>query len=64
MQIICAWCGKFIREKKPLGNRAISHSICDECYERVIDEIKRFKEQEDVGEEKKSKCKKEKETEV
>ncbi len=59
MQIICAWCRKFIRKKEPLGNRAISHSICDGCATKVKDEITKFlKEQEDVGEEKKSECKK------
>lgn len=44
MQIICSWCGKSIKEKEPLGNESISHSICEECYKKVGYEIKEFEE--------------------
>src|SRR6201993_1409189 len=44
MRIICSWCGKFIREREPLGDKSISHSICEGCYKKVGYEIKEFKE--------------------
>ena len=47
MQVICSWCGKFMKNKEPLRYKSISHGICEECYERVVNEIKRFKEQEE-----------------
>lgn len=31
MQVICAWCGKFIKEKEPIKDRIISHGICNKC---------------------------------
>ncbi len=46
MLVICSWCEKFIKEKEPLRNKSISHTICEECYVRVIDEIKKLEEQE------------------
>jgi hypothetical protein len=44
MQIICSWCGKSIKEREPLGDKSISHSICEECYKKVGYEVKKFKE--------------------
>jgi hypothetical protein len=31
MQVICAWCGELIKVKKPLYNKSLTHTICDEC---------------------------------
>ena len=46
MLVICSWCEKFIKEKEPLWDKFISHTICEECYVRVIDEIKKLEDQE------------------
>jgi hypothetical protein len=35
MLVICAWCGKFIKQKKPVNDRIISHGICDKCAWKV-----------------------------
>jgi hypothetical protein len=40
MRIICSWCRKFIRERQPTWDKCISHSICEECYEKVMKKIK------------------------
>ena len=39
MQVICSWCEIFIKEKSPFGDKSISHSICEECYKKVINEV-------------------------
>ncbi len=44
IKIVCAWCGKVIREGSP-GVKLVSHLICPECYE---EEMRRF-EQEEQG---------------
>jgi hypothetical protein len=44
MQIICSWCEKSIEEKEPLGDKSISHSICEGCYKKIGYEIKGFKD--------------------
>jgi hypothetical protein len=45
MLVVCAWCEEHVREKEPLYDKSTSHSICDECYEMVKDEIKRLNSQ-------------------
>jgi len=47
MLVICSWCDKFIKEKEPLWDKSISHTICEECYEKATVEIRRFEERED-----------------
>jgi len=39
MKIICAWCQKDLGEKEPLEDTAITHSICDACQQKQIEEI-------------------------
>ena len=34
MKIVCAWCGKDMGEKDGKGVAGVSHSICEECYEK------------------------------
>jgi hypothetical protein len=36
-----------MKNKEPLRYKSISHGICEECYERVVNEIKRLKEEEE-----------------
>jgi hypothetical protein len=43
MRIICSWCRKFIRERQPTWDKCISHSICEECYEKVMKKNKSLK---------------------
>jgi hypothetical protein len=31
---ICAWCERFLGIKEPAGSHAITHGICESCYER------------------------------
>jgi hypothetical protein len=47
MQVKCSWCEKFIKEKEPLWDKSISYATCEECYVRVVYEIKKLEEQED-----------------
>jgi len=44
-QVFCAWCGKLIKEKKPLYNKASTHTICDECSSKELSKRKKSKEQ-------------------
>lgn len=41
IKIVCAWCGKVIREGAP-GVKLVSHLICPECFE---EEIRRLDEE-------------------
>ena len=34
MVTVCAWCQKYMGSKEPLHNPAVSHGICDDCFER------------------------------
>ena len=47
MLVICSWCEKFIKEKEPLWDKSISHTICEGCYEKATVKIRRFEERED-----------------
>ena len=58
LQVICAWCGKFIKEEKPLDNKSITHSICGDCSRKLKDEIKGLKELIDRDTDKDKKAKK------
>ncbi len=40
IKIVCAWCGKVIREGAP-GVKLVTHLICPECFE---EEMRRFEE--------------------
>ena len=43
IKIVCAWCGKVVREGSP-GGKLVSHLICPDCFEQ---EMRRLKEQRD-----------------
>lgn len=36
MRVICAWCGKYLEDKPGDG---VSHSICEECYDKEIKKL-------------------------
>ena len=40
MKIVCAWCGKDMGEKEGKGIEGISHSICDQCADKLVMEMK------------------------
>jgi len=44
MRVICSWCRKSIREKEPLGDKSVSHGICEECSKKIKNEGTRFGE--------------------
>jgi hypothetical protein len=58
LKVVCAWCGKLIKEKKPLDNKSITHSICRECSRKLKDEIKGLEELIDKSMDKDKKTKK------
>ena len=45
IRIICAWCGKVVREGAP-GVKLVSHLICPDCFEK---EMRLLKEQTEEG---------------
>lgn len=47
MTVVCAWCGCLLRGD-PTEKENISHGMCRECEERVMEEITRFEEDERV----------------
>ena len=47
MLVICAYCGKVIREKEPLENKMISHGCCKECYATEIEKLKKTEDSRD-----------------
>ena len=44
MKIVCAWCGKDMGEKEGEGIEGISHSVCEECADKLVLEMKRLLE--------------------
>ncbi|HSE84406.1 MAG TPA: hypothetical protein VLB01_07660 [Thermodesulfobacteriota bacterium] len=40
MQVVCAWCEMFIGVKSPIRDGSVSHSICGNCYENFMSEIR------------------------
>ena len=38
MIIVCSWCGRYLGQKEPLGNTAISHSICLKCKNEIMED--------------------------
>jgi len=44
VKIVCAWCGKEMGEKPPLGDKSITHSICPKCKEKHFNEKRKRKE--------------------
>ena len=43
MRIICAWCKKPMGEKEPINDNRITHAICEECSQKVKQELKQAK---------------------
>ena len=39
MTIKCSWCYKTMGVKYPYDNHAVSHSICEECEQRLLEDI-------------------------
>jgi hypothetical protein len=39
IKIVCAWCGKVVREGAP-GVKLVSHLICPECFEKEMGQLK------------------------
>lgn len=37
MIIICSYCKKYIGEKKPIGDKSFTHSICDKCWNGIVE---------------------------
>lgn len=35
MKIVCAWCGRNMGEKDGAGVEGVSHSICEECLQKL-----------------------------
>jgi len=40
MKIVCAWCGKDMGEKDGEGVEGPSHSVCEECLDKLKQEGK------------------------
>ena len=38
MKVTCAWCKKEFPDKEPLEDERISHTICEECKEKMKEE--------------------------
>jgi len=38
IQVVCAWCGKFMSEKEGDAPYPVSHSICPDCERKVLAE--------------------------
>lgn len=36
MIIQCGWCKKLIGSKAPIADKAITHSICKKCSEKIM----------------------------
>lgn len=39
MFVICAWCGKKLREVAPYENKGETHTCCNECIEKHFPHI-------------------------
>lgn len=37
MIVVCCDCQRTIREKEPIENKAISHTVCPECLQKYPD---------------------------
>ena len=35
MRSVCAWCGKDLGEKEPLGDKSTTHGMCKSCYQKM-----------------------------
>ena len=44
MKIVCAWCGKDMGEKEGEGIEGISHSVCEECADKLVLDMKKLLE--------------------
>lgn len=36
MIVRCSWCGKKMGEKEPLGDKRVTHGICEKCKKEVM----------------------------
>jgi len=45
MKIVCAWCKKELGEKEPLDDPRISHGICEECKQKMQQELKQYEKE-------------------
>jgi hypothetical protein len=46
IEVICSWCGKFLRTKRSFSSDTmsklrVSHSICDSCRDQLMMEYKK-----------------------
>jgi len=44
MKIVCAYCGRYIGEKEGNGVEGDSHGICQECFEKRMNDRKEVKD--------------------
>jgi len=44
MKIVCAYCGRCIGEKEGNGVEGDSHGICQECFEKRMNDRKEVKD--------------------
>ena len=44
MKVECAWCGRKFPDKEPLENKGTSHTMCDACFEKQQEKLKKTKE--------------------
>lgn len=38
--VVCAWCNNLVGVKEPLNLHYLTHGICEECKEKIIEEWK------------------------
>jgi len=43
MKVKCCVCEKVIREKPPFDNNSITYTYCDECYQKEMKKIRKWK---------------------
>ena len=48
MKVICSWCQRELGEKEPKEDKCISHTICEECIEKLLAELKEEEENPDT----------------
>lgn len=39
MKVVCAWCEKFLGEKEPVMLNLVTHGMCQECRDRMKEEL-------------------------
>jgi len=38
IEIICAWCGRHLGQKDGAGSSGVSHGVCPECYQKLMED--------------------------